>query len=126
MIHKITDVLDIQDDSGSGPGLGAQSKAAAAYNLTSIDLTKYKGGFAYVVSAGAISGGATVDAKIQDSADNASFADVSGLAITQITASGKAALNARIRQCRQYVRLVLTVGTASTAVGVTFVGQKRN
>lgn len=125
MIHKITEVLDIEDDGSSGAGLAAQSKSAAAYTLTSVDLTKYEGGGCYLIDAGSISGGATVDFKIQDSADNSSFADVSGLAITQITASGKAFLNFRVRQVRRYIQGILTVGTASTVVCVIFIGQKR-
>ncbi len=128
MLHKISEVLDLLDDASSGPGLAAQSKTAAAYNLGSIDLTKYYGGFAYLISAGAISGGATVDFKLQDSDDNSSFADVSGsaFAITQMTASGKTILDCRARQkFRRYVRGVLTVGTATTVVGVFFIGQKR-
>jgi Bbp16-like protein len=126
MIHKISTQLAIQDDSASGAGLGAQSKAAAAYNLASVDLTKYEGGFAYLVSAGAISGGATVDFKLQDSDDNASFADVASASITQLVASGKAILDSRVRAVRRYVRGVLTVGTAATAVEVTFIAQPRS
>lgn len=125
MIHKISDVLNVNAGASSGPGLAAVSKTAAAYNLPSIDVSLYEGGFAYNISAGGISGGATVDAKIQDSADNSTFADVSGLAITQITASGEATLDVRTRQLRRYARLVVTVGTATTVVGVVFVGQKK-
>jgi hypothetical protein len=125
MIHKLSDAFDIVDDASSGQGLGAQSKAAAAYNLASFDATKYEGGFQYIVSAGAISGGATVDFKLQDSADNSTFADVASQSIAQITASGRKTLDVRTRQTRQYVRGVLTVGTAATAVAVIFVGQKR-
>jgi hypothetical protein len=127
MIHKISDVLDILDDASSGPGLASQSKAAAAYNLTGIDLTSYVGGLAFLISAGAISGGATVDFKIQHSDDNSSFADISpAVSITQITASGKTLLGLRCRQfAKRYIRGVLTVGVAATAVGVTFIGQKK-
>lgn len=126
MIHKISDILDQNDDASSGFGLGAQSKAAATYNLASFDTTKYEGGFGFIVSCGSISGGATVDFKLQDSADNSSFADVSpSIAITQITASGIRKLDARTRQVRQYVRGVVTVAVATTVVGVIFTGQKR-
>jgi hypothetical protein len=123
VIHKISQVLDIQ--AGDGAGLDAVSKANAAYNLASVDLTKYEGGFEFYVDCGGISGGATVDFKLQDSDDNASFADVASAAITQITANGRASLESRVRAVRRYVRGVLTVGTASTVVGVKFIGQKR-
>lgn len=127
MIHKISEVLSVQNDLSSGAGLTAISKAAAAYNLASVDLTKYEGGFSYEVEAGSISGGATVDFKLQDSADNATFADMSpAQAIVQLTATGSARLEGRVRGYRQYVRGVLTVGTAATVVAVKFIGQKRS
>lgn len=127
MIHKIPDILDIEDDGSTGAGKAAQSLTAAAYNLNGVDLTKYEGGMAFIISAGGISGGATVDFKLQDSADNSSFADLATpIAITQMTASGLTILSFRVRQIvRRYLRGVLTVGTATTVVGVFFVGQKR-
>lgn len=123
MIHKISERLDVSTSGGAG--LDAQSKTAGTTNLASIDANKYMGALAWVITAGGISGGATVDFKVQDSDDNSTFADVSGQSITQITASGSAILDTRIRKFRRYVRGVLTVGAATTVVGVVFIGQKR-
>jgi hypothetical protein len=124
MIHKITDMIDLQDSASSGAGFAALSRAAAAYNGAGVDLTKYEGGCAFDISAGAVTG--SLDAKVQDSADNSTFADVSGLSITQLVAAGHASLNFRTRQCRQYVRVVLTVTGGPVVCAATFVGQKRS
>lgn len=127
MIHKITDVLDIQDDNSSGVGLGAKSYTAAAYNGTGVDLTKYEGGMAFVLSCDTVGGSGTIDLKVQDSADNSSFADIaSGPSITQLTAAGLSVLAFRVRQIpRRYCRCVLTIGVATSVVSVVFIGQKR-
>lgn len=62
-----------------------------------------------VLSIGAASGTTpTLDVKIQDSADNSSWADVSGAAFAQKTAAAFAELN--VGQTRRYIRAVGTVG----------------
>jgi hypothetical protein len=74
---------------------------------------------ALVLEVGTVSGTTpTLDVKVQDSADNSSFADVSGLTLTQITASN----NSQILQIdglnssyngvarRRYLRVVGTIG----------------
>src|SRR5579872_3367176 len=126
MIHKITDVLDLEDDNSSGVGLGAKSYTAAAYNGAGVDLTKYEGGFGWFITCDTVGGSGTIDAKIQDSADNVTFADISTpIAITQITAAGNAFLGARVRQLRRYARIVMTIGVATSVVAAVFIGQKR-
>lgn len=126
MIHKISDILTLADDSASGNGLAAKSYAAGASNGAGIDTTLYEGGLAFALSCGTIGASATVDLKIQDSADNSTFADLATpLAITQLVAAGFAKLDVRTRQTRRYVRFVMTVGVAASVVAVVFVGQKR-
>jgi hypothetical protein len=125
MIHKVTDAIDLQDSAASGAGLAALSRAAGTYNTTGVDLTKYEGGCAYDISAGAVTG--TLDVKLQDSADNSTFADVApAVAITQLAAAGHATLNFRTRQCRQYVRISAVSVTGPAVFSATFVGQKRS
>lgn len=77
------------------------------------------------LEVGAVSGTSpTLDVKIQDSADNSTFADVTGLTFTQVTASNNSqvlrvsGLNTSTR--RRYLRAVGTIGgtTPSFAFGV--------
>lgn len=98
----------------------------AATNGTGIDTTASAsfGGQAYL-QVGSFTG-TDVTVKIQDSADNVSFADVAGLAFTQIT--GGAPLAERIAvsnttTIRRYVRAVTvtTGGFASLAFSVNFI-----
>lgn len=56
----------------------------------------------------------TLDVKIQDSADNSSFADVSGLTFSQITAAADpATLQVDPRAVRRYIRAVATIAGTS-------------
>lgn len=53
----------------------------------------------------------TLDVKIQDSADNLTFDDVTGLAFTQVTtATSSQELAVAARSLRRYVRAVATIG----------------
>ena len=61
----------------------------------------------------------TADMKLQDSADNSTFADVTGETVTQIIADDKiSAKNVDLSALRRYVRVVvtttLTAGTSPT------------
>jgi hypothetical protein len=71
----------------------------------------------------------TLDLKIQDSADNSSFADVSGYTFTQVTNSADSfqTLSADTRNLRRYIRVVATVGgtTPSFVTSVSFTGYKQ-
>lgn len=101
---------------------------AGANNGTGVDRAGYDE-LELLVSTGAATGTPTsfsVDAKIQDSADNSSFADVSGLAITAITADNTTGSVAKIDASglRRYVRVVTTpayVGGTSPKVPVATV-----
>lgn len=92
------------NDAGSG-----------AVNGTGIDLTTIGNPKSCVLYAagGAASGTPTtqtLDAKLQDSADNSTFADLSGAAITQITAdSTEGIVDVNLSSARRYVRVVRTV-----------------
>jgi len=98
---------------------------AGANNGTGIDRSGYDE-IKVLVSTGAATGTPTsysVDAKLQDSADNSSFADVSDVEIKQITADNTTATMEKINcsTLRRYVRVVTTpayVGGTSPKVPV--------
>lgn len=86
-------------------------------NGTGVDTQGYNSAVA-TIEVGAVSGTSpTLDIKIQDSADNSSFADVTGLTFTQVTAANNSqvlrieGLNTSTR--RRYLRAVATVGGTS-------------
>lgn len=72
-----------------------------------------------VVSCGVLTGDWTLDVKLQDSADNSTFADISGAALTQFTSSHDSGVYmARIRTAMidRYIRPHITVaGTTPVA-----------
>jgi hypothetical protein len=97
----------------------------AATNGTGIDTTASAsfGGQAYLQAFSFT--GTDVTVKIQDSADNATFADVTGMAFTQITAgptSERIAI-ANTATIRRYVRAitVTTGGFSSLSFAVNFI-----
>lgn len=85
-------------------------------NGTGVDLKDYAGQIAVVLDAGNTAGTTpTLDVKIQDSADNSSFADVTSGAFTQVTTVAsvqKMVLNKD--QLRRYIRVVKTIGGTSS------------
>lgn len=107
------------------------ARRTATGNGVSLDVQGYEGDVLAVMSS-ALGGGTspTLDVKIQDSADNSAFADVTGLTYTQVTgAAGNGAQKVTVdpRSVRRYIRMVATIaGTSPTfdCVG-TFVGQKK-
>lgn len=85
------------------------------------------------LETGAVSGTSpTLDVKLQDSADNSSFADVAGATFTQvITAddSQELALENLNTEIRRFVRLVATVGGGTPSFitsGVIVLGRATN
>jgi hypothetical protein len=104
------------------------AKTATFNSANSLDLKEYIGNVLITQDIGTTTGTTpTLDGKIQDSADNSSFADVSGYAFTQATAAGIANLNVDTRKVRRYIRYVGTIGgtTPSFTMSVTAYGQKQ-
>lgn len=85
-----------------------------------IDLLKFRRAY-FVLQVGGVGAGATVDAKLQESADNVSFADISSTSLTQIVAANKiATLEIRAGQVssgQRYVRCHVTVGVGTVTLG---------
>jgi len=94
-----------------------------------VDLQGYQGALKVILNSGAGGGTSpTLDIKIQDSADNSVFADVSGKVFVQVGASASIqSLAIDTRDVRRYIRTVLTItGTSPTfGLAVTAVGQKQ-
>ena len=106
--------------------LAAVSAAnTAAATGTGVDLLDYEGPMLVTQNHGVSTG--TLDGKIQDSADNSSFADVAGLTFTQSTTTADTkTLVIQSKQVRRYVRYLGTVGTGPQVVGVTMSGVKKS
>ena len=96
----------------------------AAATGTGVDLRDYEGPVVIIQNHGTSTG--TLDGKIQDSADNSSFADVTGAVFTQeTTGAGIQSLVLQSKQVRRYIKYVGTVGTGPQVVGVSMVGVKK-
>ena len=90
------------------------------------DLQGYQGVLKIVLDSGVGTG--TLNVKIQDSADNSTFADVSGKAFTQVTDSASIqSLAIDTRAVKRYIRAALTItGTGATfGLAVVVAGQKQ-
>lgn len=101
----------------------------ASGNGTGVDLQNYVGDVMALVHSGAGTGTTpTLDAKIQDSADDSSYADVTGLTFTQITTTASLqTLKIDSRAVRRYVRVVFTIGgtTPSFPCMADIIGMKQ-
>ena len=96
----------------------------AAATGSGVDLQDYEGPMLITQNHGVSTG--TLDGKIQDSADNSSFADVAGLTFTQSTTGADIkSLVVQSKQVRRYIKYVGTVVTGPQVVGVTMVGVKK-
>ncbi|NBT52800.1 MAG: hypothetical protein EBT12_14840 [Marivivens sp.] len=109
--------------------LSANDVVAASANRTGVDLVDYEGDIMAILDAEAGGASITYAVKIQDSADNSTFADVSGLAFT--TTDANTALRETLRinsdEVKRYIRAVITVagGTGTGAVSVVALGSKK-
>lgn len=96
----------------------------AAATTTGVDLLDYEGPVIVTQHHGVGTG--TLDGKIQDSADNSSFADVSGLTFTQeTTTAGIQKLAIQSKQVRRYIKYVGTIVTGPHIIGVSLLGVKK-
>lgn len=109
-----------------------QSAAAGTYDTDGVDMSKFRRAL-FVLLAGALGASATVDAKLQGSADNSTFVDITGKVITQLTKAGtddnKQALleisDAELTDASstyRYVRMRVTTATAASLIAVVALG----
>ena len=91
----------------------------ASANTGGIDMSKFRRAL-FVADIGSVTGGGSLTAKLQESADDSTYTDVSGGAATAITASSKVAtLEMRAGQLssgKKYVRCRLTEGGSQNVV----------
>jgi len=114
MLHKVQPGITLDE------GIRAVSKAAGTYDTTGIYVGNILGQILWGISAGTFGGGATLDAKVQESDDDVTYTDVAGLSMTQMLAAGYTDLGARVQQiAKKYVRLRITVAVAAVVVGVS-------
>lgn len=116
--------------SSTSKTLLAPAARTSTTNGTGLDISTYEGLALVQLANGTTSGTSpTLDVKIQDSADNSTFADVSGYSFSQVTAalSDPSTLKIDLRNVRQYIRAVATIGgtTPSFACAVTLVASKK-
>ena len=92
----------------------------ASGNGTGIDITDYVGLAAVTLSAKNVAGtNPTLIVKLQDSADNSTFADISGAVFTTVTEAGTLAatlekITVNLDSARRYIRAVKTIGGTSS------------
>lgn len=104
--------------------LSAAASNASTVTGTGVDLQDYNSPVLIVQNHGTSTG--TLDGKIQDSADNSNFADVSGLTFTQSTTGADVKMLAvSAGQVRRYIRYVGTIVTGPQVLSVSMSGVKR-
>lgn len=93
--------------------------ATASVNGSGVDTLGYNSA-AFILEVGAVSGTTpTLDVKIQESDDNATFTDVAGATFTQVTASNNSQI-LRVEGLgtdrKRYLRAVATIGGGTPSV----------
>ena len=121
-------IIDVHNE------LLASNLIAGTYTVnadgTVVDLQDYQGVLKVILNSGAGGGTTpTLDAKIQDSADNSAFADIPDKVFGQVTDAGLSIqiLGIDTRTVKRYIRVALTIGgtTPTFGLAVTAVGQKQ-
>ena len=121
-------IIDVHNE------LLASNLIAGTYTVNAdgagVDLQDYQGVLKVILNSGAGGGTTpTLDAKIQDSADNSVFADIPDKVFGQVTDAGTSIqfLGIDTRTVKRYIRVALTIGGTSPTFGlaVTAVGQKQ-
>ena len=111
------------------PSTNPAAQAAGTVNGTGIDRTAHDNPMSAVLygACGAASGTPTTqayDVKLQDSADNSTFADITGAAITQIVAdSGEGFVDVNLTTARRYIRVVRVVAFTGGSTPALPVGE---
>lgn len=124
----------IDDITGIGNAFSIDPVATVTSTSTGsgIDVRDYVGRIAVILDSGAASAGTspTLNVKIQSSADNSTFADISGATFTQVTdaAASFQQIAIDVDSTARYIRAVGTVGGTSTPTftySVTGYGAKK-
>lgn len=113
-------MIKLTEDAKFLQGVAAGSYGAATTNGTGIDRLGYDDAVVLLDSKLNQATG-TLNVKIQDSADNSSFTDVSGAAFVEVTTSNDVALyimKLNLRPLRRYIRVVAVTAVAACEFGV--------
>ena len=93
--------------------------SATTTNGASVDTKELGDDLMVVLSLGTLTGSHTIDVKLQDSADDSTFADISGATFPQITESADdtvAALKLNLEGLNRFIRVVsVTAGTVTAS-----------
>lgn len=123
-------IKDLKQHLTASELFGPAARTANA-NSSSIDLEGYEGDVLIVLHSAAGQGtNPTLDVKIQDSADNTTFADVAGYTFAQVdNAAGGSLQTLKVdtRAVRRYIRAVATIGGTSPSFtfSVIALGQQK-
>lgn len=99
----------------------------ATANGTGVDIQGYREVLKIMLNVGTVTGTTpTLNVKIQDSEDNSTYADVTGLAFAQVTAAGNWSIGVNTRAVRSHIRVVMTIAgsTPSFPCTILAVGQR--
>lgn len=96
-----------------------------AVNGNGVDVSAYEGKLKVTLSVGAFSG-TNVDVKIQDSADDSTYADVTDGAFTSVTgANAFESIAIDTRAVQKYIRVDISGTVTSAITSVTAVGSAK-
>jgi len=108
--------------------LAVPAVRTATVTGTGIDCQDYEGTMFGVQQVGTVSGTTpTLDGKFQDSADDSTYADITGATFTQVTTS-TSVQTIRLLRTKRYVRYVGTIGgtTPSFACSAALIPPKKS
>jgi len=103
----------------------APARRTSSLNGSAVDLRDYVGDYTVILTSSAGGGTSpTLDVKLQDSADNSTFADISGATFTRVTdaadSTEKVVINADA--VNRHVRAVVTIGGTSPTFDMAVIG----
>jgi len=122
-LHCRIDSTSFADDLTSAQSIAPGSHViAASYSLvgTGVDVLGYSA--LVLFEAGTNGTGGTVDVKVQESDDDATYTDWAGGSFTQVTtANNNATYEKSYTGAKQYIRVVATVANAACEFGVSII-----
>jgi len=119
MFQDLRNRLDVRE-------LFAPATRTVNANSSSVDLQGYEGGLMLALHSAAGTG--TVDIRLQDSADNAAWADVAGRVFAQVTTvASLQTMHVDSRAVRRHIRLASLAGgaTPSHNFSAIAIGQRK-
>jgi len=118
-------MIDLHTELSSISLFPAKDQTATG-NGTGVNITDFVGKLKLTLDSEAADVG-TLDVKIQDSADNSTYADVTGATFTQVTTAAALVESIAIdtRAVKKWIRGVRTIATGPVVFSLNGVGQKQ-